>query len=171
MLPPEIDVIFAQMSNSVCSCFCCRWWRLTWKLLYLKLSTRLFAAESWNTQIPTEWPHRTSALSLGRPWCAQSGTTATWRWIWFTRTRRWSSSSANSTTSLGREAALDLFGHGFGDVVWCDGGALKKKAPADQTKTQVVQCLSPMPVDSYGVKWIFTSNDNYGVKRTRTESC
>lgn len=54
-------------------------------------------------------------------------------------------------------------------VMW--RGGVKKKAPADQTKTQVVQCLSPMPVDSYGVKWIFTSNDNYGVKRTRTESC
>lgn len=121
--------------------------QMSFKTVHLSL---LFPAECWNTQTPTGWPHRISALCLGRPWCARSGTTATWRWIWFTRTRQWSSSSASLTTSLEREAPLDLFGQGglMGVVFGV------QKAPPDQTKAQVVQHLSSLPVDSYGVKWI-----------------
>lgn len=49
------------------------------------------------------------------------------------------------TTSLEQEAPLDLFGQTGGGI---------QKAPPDQTKAQVVQRLSSLPVDSCGVKWV-----------------
>lgn len=66
------------------------------------------SAECWSAQTPTAWPRRTLASCSDRLSCAQSGTTVTWRSTWFTRTKRWSSSFTNLTTSLGKEACPDL---------------------------------------------------------------
>ena len=123
----------------------------------------VFIAECWKLRIPTEWPHRTSALCLGRRWCARRGTTATWRWIWFTRTRRWSSSSANSTTSLEGEAPLDLFRTGLRVCVCvCGGGG---SCRSDESTSSVAFVLFACWL--IWCKMDFTSKDNYGVKRNQ----